>query len=123
MDFSDAAAPPKHELLATLWSRNWAIITCWHARRESKGMDKVLKTIFGMIQIIFFAVSTVIVFIAAAIISLIVVIAAMIYAPFTFISKNANIGAMKPWIKAPFDSAIDNSLNSWKTLQKNLSKI
>jgi hypothetical protein len=76
-----------------------------------------------MIQIIFFAVSTVIVFIAAAIISLIVVIAAMIYAPFTFMVKNANIGVMKPWIKAPFDSAIENSLNNWRNLQRNLSEI
>jgi hypothetical protein len=86
-------------------------------------MDKVLKVIFAMIEIIFFAVSTIIAFAAAAIISFMVIIIAMIYAPFTFIIKNANIAVMQPWIVAPFDLALKDSRGSWSNLQDKLSEI
>jgi hypothetical protein len=86
-------------------------------------MDKVLKIIFAMIEIIFFAASTIIAFVAAATISLMVIIIAMIYAPFTFVIENASINVMKPWISAPFDLAIKDSRDNWSNLQEKLSEI
>jgi hypothetical protein len=86
-------------------------------------MNKVLKITFAMIEIIFFAASTIIVFVAAAAISLMAMIVAMIYAPFTFFVENANIAVIGPWIVAPFKLAIENSWDNWHNLERKLSKI
>jgi hypothetical protein len=83
-------------------------------------MDKIMDTIFAMIEIIFFVASTIILFVAAAIIGLIVMIATMAYAPVTLFVESANIDFMKSWITKPFDLATKISSNRWKNLRKTL---
>jgi hypothetical protein len=86
-------------------------------------MNKIMNITFAMIDIIFYAASTIILFTVAAIISLMATIATMIFAPFTLFVESANITVMRSWITAPFNSAIKNSSSRWEDLLKHLSRI